>query len=188
LLFLFIAMLLLIAQELDSGGEEQAPPIAISIDALAEEELALESEPEIAEMADSKVALLTEKIQSDFKIPVFKPLQTTKKPPIIASTSKQSLVQDVRASKANETPEQQPKPKPTVTSELLKSLPDIKLPDVDIPKLEEANAAEEQLAEKPADPTSDLFKPTKSIPQVATKQAQEKAEKTSALKDAAEAT
>lgn len=187
LLFLLLAMIWLIAQELDTGGEEQSPEIAITIDALAQEELALESEPENVQMADSKVVLVTEKLQSDFKIPQFKPIQNTKTAPIITSTQKLSLVQDVRPSKANETPNQLPIPIPTVQSQLLKTLPDIALPELEQPKLEESDAIEEQKAVEPADPSSEKFTPTKVIPQIATKQAQEKQIKEAAVKESTEA-
>ncbi|MDH3584554.1 MAG: hypothetical protein OER86_10100, partial [Phycisphaerae bacterium] len=186
LMLLIVAMLWLIVQEF-GGSEEQSPEIAISIDALAQEELALESEPDNAEIADSKVALLMDKIKSDFKIPRFKPLKPTKTAPIVRSTDKVSLVDDVRPSKANETPNQQPTPKPAIEVALLKALPETLLPDPDRPTLDESETTNEQKAITVADPSSDLFKPTKSIPQVLTKQAQEKALKTAAVKESTEA-
>ena len=88
LLALLLLMFWLISKEFSSGGEVQAPEIAISIDALAQEELALESTPEEAQVAESSVALLTDKLESDFKIPVLEPQKNIKTNPIVASTSK----------------------------------------------------------------------------------------------------
>ena len=67
LVILLLLMAWLIAKEV-GGDEPQSPEITVSIEALMEEEIALESEPEQAEIAETKELVMTEKFESDFKI------------------------------------------------------------------------------------------------------------------------
>ncbi len=170
LLVLLLMMIWQVTQNLNSGGEPQAADIAISIDALAQEELALESTPEEAEMSDTKVAIITEKIDSDFVIPNFKPVQVSDAPPIVTSTAKESMIQDVRASKANQSNTSEPIPEPTDQRELASSLPESVLPEPELPELPELTSAEPAEAVEPADPSKDIFRPTESVPKVAPEQ------------------
>lgn len=171
LLILLLMMIWQVSQNLNTGGEPQAAEIAISIDALAQEELALESTPDQAEMSDTKVAVVTERIESDFVIPDFKPVQPSDAPPIVTSTAKESMIQDVRASKANESPTSEPVPVPTDQIELASSLPESLLPEPELPELPELEFAEQAEAVEPADPTKDIFRPTEAVPKVAPEQA-----------------
>lgn len=171
LLILLLMMIWQVSQNLNTGGQPQAAEIAISIDALAQEELALESTPEEAEMSDTKVAVVTERIESDFVIPDFKPVQPSDAPPIVTSTAKESMIQDVRASKANQSPASEPIPEPTDQLELASSLPDSLLPEPELPELPELTSVEQAVAVEPADPTKDVFRPTESVPKVAPEQA-----------------
>jgi hypothetical protein len=168
LLILFLMMIWFIAQEAQPGGEPQSPEIAVSIEALAEEKLALESTPEEVKMADTPVALVTDKLESDFKIPRFEPVVQTKTTPIVASTAKTSLVADVRLSKANTAAAETPVPMPAKDLPLLSALPATVLPEPETPKLEESNPAEQQKAVEKANPVADTFVPTEAVPQVAT--------------------
>ena len=168
LIILFLMMLWLITKEIQPGGEPQSPQIAVSIEALAQEKLALESTPEEAKMADTPVALVTDKLESDFKIPRFEPVIQTKTTPIVASTAKTSLVADVRLSKANTAAAETPVPMPAKDLPLLSALPATVLPEPETPKLEESNPAEQQKAVVKANPLADLFVPTEAVPQVST--------------------
>ncbi len=168
LLILFLMMIWFIAQQAQPGGEPQSPEIAVSIEALAEEKLALESTPEETKMADTPVALVTDKLESDFKIPRFEPLPETKTTPIVASTAKTSLVTDIRLSKANTTAADTPVPMPAKDLPLLSALPATVLPEPETPKLEESNPADQQKAVAQANPLADVFVPTNAIPQVST--------------------
>ena len=168
LLILFLMMIWFIAQEVQPGGEPQSPEISVSIDALAQEKLALESTPEEVKMADTPVALVTDKLESDFKIPRFEPVVQTKTTPIVASTAKTSLVADVRLSKANPAAAETPVPMPAKDLPLLSALPATVLPEPETPKLEESNPAEQQKAVEKANPVADTFVPTEAVPQVAT--------------------
>jgi len=168
LIILFLMMLWFIAQEVQPGGELQSPEIAVSIDALAQEQLALESTPEEAKMTETPVALVTDKLDSDFKIPRFEPVIQTKTTPIVASTSKDSLITDIRPSKATDAAAEAPVPLPAQDLPLLSALPATVLPEPETPKLEESNPAQQQKAVEQANPLADAFVPTNSIPQAAT--------------------
>lgn len=168
LIILFLMMIWFITKEMQPGGEAQSPEIAVSIEALAQEKLALESTPEEAKMADTPVALVTDKLESDFKIPRFEPLPETKTTPIVASTAKTSLVTDIRLSKANTAAADTPVPLPAKELPLLSALPATVLPEPESPKLEESTPGEQQKAVEQANPLADVFVPTNAIPQVST--------------------
>jgi len=168
LLILFLMMIWFVAEEMKPGGEPQSPEISVSIDALAQEKLALESTPEEAKMADTPVALVTDKLESDFKIPEFQPQENTKTAPIVASTAKTSLVTDIRLSKANTAAADTPVPLPAKDLPMLSALPATELPEPETPKLEEGNPAEQQKAVQQANPLADVFVPTNAIPQAST--------------------
>jgi len=170
LLILLLMMIWQVTQTFEQGGEPAAS-IAISIDALAQEELALESTPEVAEMTDTNLAVVAQKLENDFVLPDFKPVQPTDSPPIVTSTAKESLVSDVRPSKANSALTMEPVPLPTEQQELTSSLPESLLPEPDLPELPELAAADEARDFDPADPSKDIFRPSASIPQVAREQA-----------------
>ena len=174
LVILLLLMAWLIAKEV-GGDEPQSPEITVSIEALMEEEIALESEPEQAEIAETKELVMTEKFESDFKIPAFKPRENTKVVPVVTRTSRSSLVPSVRASKLNESESEQEQKQPTKELTVLTALPETFLPEPEDPTLEEEQVTEQQLAEKPADPTDAEFKPTESLDQVEPEQARERA-------------
>jgi hypothetical protein len=176
LIILFLMMIWMITKEFTAGGEPQAPEIAISIDALAQEELALESTPEEAQISETPIALIADQLESDFKIPVLEPQVQTKTTPIITRTSKSSLVSDVRPSKANVETAEEPVTKPDKISPLMTALPETFLPEPETPELEERDPGEPQKAVEPANPEADLFRPTKAVPQVETEKSDEKAE------------
>ena len=137
LVILFLMMIWMITKEFTAGGEPQEPEIAISIDALAQEELALESTPEEAQIAETPIALVADQLESDFKIPVLEPQVHTKTTPIVTRTSKSSLVSDVRPSKANVETAEEPVTKPDKVSPLMTALPETFLPEPETPELEE---------------------------------------------------
>ena len=176
LLVLFLFTLWKLAEELTAGGEPQEPEIAISIDALAQEELALESMPEEAQVAETPIALVADQLESDFKIPLLEAQVQTKTSPIVARTSKTSLVSDVRPSKANVDTNEDPVTKPDKVSPLMTSLPETFLPEPETPQLEEREPGEPQKAVEPANPEADLFRPTEAVPQVETEKSAQKAE------------
>ncbi|MCE9524505.1 MAG: hypothetical protein K8R36_00455 [Planctomycetales bacterium] len=165
---IFLMMVWLVSKEIKAGGEPQSPEIAISVDALAQETLALESAPEEVRLSASPVALVTDKLESDFKIPEFQPQENTKTAPIVASTAKTSLITDIRTSKANTATADSPETLPAKDIPMLSALPDTALPEFESPKLEERAPGESQKAVEPANAAAEQFVPTHSIPQVTT--------------------
>jgi hypothetical protein len=176
LIILLLLMIWMISKELASGGEPQSPEIAISIDALAQEELALESTPEEAQVSETPIALITDRLESDFKIPVLEAQEHTKTSPIVTSTSKTSLVSDVRPSKANTETADEPVTKPEKITQLLTALPETFLPEMEEPVLDERAAGEPQKAVERANPEADIFRPTEAVPQVETEKSEKVAE------------
>jgi hypothetical protein len=139
-----------------TGAEPRSPEIMIKMDALAQEQLALESDPDVVEVADSSASVIS-KLKSDFKIPVSKPIQNAKTTTILTSTAKVSLVQDVRPSRVNDSQEVVvPRERERLESELLSELPKIHLPTLEVETLEEARFVEK---EKPVDTAKDVFTP-----------------------------
>ena len=185
LIALLIFIYWIIAKEFAAGGQPQEPEIAISIDALAQEELALESMPDEAQISETPIALVADQLESDFKIPVLEAQEHTKTTPIVTRTSKTSLVSDVRPSKANLETADEPVTKPDKISPLMTALPETFLPEPETPELDERAPGEPQQAVEPANPEADLFRPTESVPQVETQKSSESAEITN---EAAETT
>ena len=182
LLILFLLALWQITKQFEGGGEPESAEIAITIDALAQEQLALESTPEEVKITDTPVALVTDRLQSDFKIPDFTPKEDVETAPVVSSTAKTSLVTEVRQSKSNPAPASEILPEPLETSAELAKLSETFLPEPEIPELEELDPGKVVEAVEVANPLGDLFVPTKSIPQVETVQNAEKQEpKTEAL-------
>jgi hypothetical protein len=182
LLILFLLALWQITKQFEGGGEPESAEISISIDALAQEQLALESTPEEVKITETPVALVTDRLQSDFKIPDFTPKEDVKTTPIVTSTAKTSLVMDVRQSKSNPSPASEILPEPMEKSSELAKLSETFLPEPEILELEELDPGELLKEVEMANPLGDLFFPTKLIPQVETVQNSEKHEpKTEAL-------
>ena len=182
LLILFLLALWQITKQFEGGGEPESAEITITIDALAQEQLALESVPEEVNIAETPIALITDRLQSDFKIPDFTPKEDVKTAPVVTSTAKTSLVTDVRQSKSNPAPAAEILPEPLEKSSELAELSETFLPEPEIPELEELDPGELLKEAEVANPLGDLFVPTKSIPQVETAQNAEQHEpKTEAL-------
>ena len=185
LVILLLLMIWLIAKQV-GGDQLESPEVTISLEDLMEEELAIESEPEHAEMAETSNLVLTEKFESDFKIPALKPRENSKVVPIVTRTSNTSLVPNARPSKLNESEAEQEKVQPPRELTVLTSLPETFLPEPEDPTLEEAEVIEQQNADMPADPTEAEFQPTQALEQVETEQAREQEVADSAVEDEAE--
>ena len=86
----------LISQAIDEEDNQPAPEVEISVDALAQEELAMESEQELAEVMDTTQMVVT---KSDQELPDanFEPQEIVDNPvPVATETPQQSLVNDVK--------------------------------------------------------------------------------------------
>jgi hypothetical protein len=170
LLLLMFLMYWLIAQAIE-GGDRQSPDVTLSIDALAEEELAMESEQELAQVAQTTQLVMDKNVQ-EFKEMKFIPKDAVSDPiPVARRSSDQSLTSDFTPSKASaaataESSVQAPK----TDVALLKDLAPTELPALEVEQLEvaEVNAAEQV---EPIDPTKDDFQRNEDvIAQIDTKQ------------------
>lgn len=185
LAILLLLMIWLIAKQV-GGNQPQSPEVTISLEDLMEEELAIESEPDHVEMAETSNLVMTEKFESDFKIPTLKPRENSKVVPIVTKTSKSSLVPNARPSRLNESEAEQEEVQPPKELTVLTSLPETLLPEPDDPTLEETDASEQHKNDTPAEPTDAEFQPTMALDQVEAEQAPEQEVADSAIEDEVE--
>ena len=153
LALLLLTMLWLIANQIEDA-EKSKQEVSINIDALAEEELALEIEPEEALLTETSTNLETEKVEAEFGAPGFEEQKDAQPMPEAAQTVKESEL--VEAQPAMSEPLAQPLPEPAEQASMLSELAAAALPEVDTPLLEEATPRE---AEPVADPREDTFEP-----------------------------
>jgi hypothetical protein len=132
--------------------------VAISVDALAQEELAMESEQELAEVMDTTQMAVT-KSEQEFPEATFEPQQIVDNPiPIVPKTFDQSLVSDVKQSTASEAIESESIPPPVDPSSKLVELTPIELPVSAVEAMETAQLPNDN-SNQPVDPTKDDFQP-----------------------------
>jgi len=157
LFLLILFALLVIAKEIDQQSD---PPseVMVSIDALSEEELALESVPEETEINQPDLAQEAEKAAANFDIPEFKPQEDAQAVPIDAEFQQEAMEVEVKAAAANATEEVS---EPAEPSALLSELSETALPEPDQPLLEELALAE---APEAADPAESEFAPAEPAP------------------------
>ena len=169
---LLIAMLWLIAQQLEEEDAENQE-VSVSIDALAEEELAMESVPEEIQLTETATNLESEKMEAEFGAPGFEEQEAQVKPEAAATVKEAVLVE---AQPTMSDPTDEPITEPATESSLLSDLTDTALPEVDAPILEESDPTKPR---EVADTSEQIFEPEPLI--------SEKTEKTesSELADAA---
>ena len=100
LLLLLLATAWFITQEFEQQIENLSSEIAISLDALSQEELAMESAPEEAEISDPSTQISIEKAESDFNIPELKPQELVENVPEAESQFQESLDIEIQTSQA----------------------------------------------------------------------------------------
>ena len=159
----------LISQAIDEEDNQPAPEVAISVDALAQEELAMESEQELAEVMDTTQMVVT---KSDQELPDanFEPQEIVDNPvPVATETPQQSLVNDVKQAAASESNVSEPIT-PVDPSAKMAELP-IELPVSAAEMMELAEVPNDNQT-KPVDPTKDDFQHDEvAIQQVETQKA-----------------
>ena len=157
LLLLIIFAALVIVKEIE---QQSIPPseVLVSIDAINEEELALESIPEESEMAQPDLAHQAEKAAAAFDIPEFKPQEDAQEVPIDAEFQQEAMEVDVQTAAAETTEEVA---EPTEPSALLSELSEAELPEPDQPVLDEREFAE---APEAANPAESEFAPSEPVP------------------------
>ena len=178
LFLLILFALLVIAKEIEQQSD---PPseVLISIDAISEEELALESVPEETEIAQPDLAQEAEKAAADFDIPELQPQENAQAVPIDAEFQQEAMEVSVKAAAADAKDEIAEAAEP---SELLSELSESELPEPDQPLLEELALAEAPDAENPVDSE---FTPAETSPASAQSETETVAD--TAVADTAEA-
>ena len=157
LFLLILFAFFLIAQEIEQQSD---PPseVLISIDAMSEEELALESVPEETEINQPDLAQEAEKVAANFDIPELQPQEDAQAVPIDAEFQQEAMEVAVKASAADASDEIA---EPAEPSELLSELSESELPEPDQPLLEELAVAE---AYEELNPVDSEFTPAETSP------------------------
>jgi hypothetical protein len=154
LIALVLAMLWLIAREIEIEKPTKSEDVVVNIDALAEEDLAMESIPEETDLSDTTTNVESEKVESEFGAPGFEPQEDAQPVPDAAKTAKEAVPVEVQPAMADAS--DQPVPKPVEESSVLSELAATVLPDVDTPMLEERDPNESQPV---ADASNEVFEP-----------------------------
>ncbi len=160
LLLLMLLSYWLISQALDSG-DQKTPEIAVSVDNLLEEDLAMESQQELAQVARSTQLIVNKNVQ-EFREVEFNPAEAATSPiPVPRKTTDQSLISDFKPSKASEststTTAQETVPSPENAPSVLRELTPTELPGLEVNQLEVGEVVNAEPVE-PVDPTKDDFK------------------------------
>ncbi len=155
LLSLLLGMVWLISSEIDSGSQEDLEEITINLNALTQEELAMESVPEEVEIIDHSEAVANAKAETEFNTPDLKPQEFTENVSVASSEVQEAVDIEISPVQA-EFNEEAELPK-TEDSQLIAELSETLLPDLQQPLLEEnskVNPAETQV-----DSSKDMFRP-----------------------------
>lgn len=151
---LLLMMFWLITQELDTGGEPQSPNVALTIDALAQEELAMESEQELAQVTET-TRMVVSKVATEFREVEFDATEVTTNPlAIVRESTPESLISDPTPSAASESDTIEPLPVLDQALPAAAQLTPTVLPDLEVAQLE----VKSQTDAPPVDPTKDDFK------------------------------
>ncbi|MFP6667878.1 MAG: prenyltransferase/squalene oxidase repeat-containing protein [Pirellulales bacterium] len=171
LLALLMLMYWLVSQAFE-GGERQSSEVVLSVDALAQEELAMESEQELAQVARTTQLIVAKNVQ-EFREVAFSPAEVVSNPvAVVQKTSDQSLVSNFTPSKASESAQTEAVSQPKTDAPVLTELSPTELPALEVEQLEVAAATGAKVVE-PVDPTKDDFKLNEeAIQQIKTRQEQ----------------
>lgn len=163
LLLLLAFMAMLIVKEIEK--QDPAPPteIMVSVDALAEEELALESAPEETEITEPDLSLPAQKVEANFDVPDFQP-QDDARPAAVDAVFQQEAVEVPVRPVTSQPTEVAPLAQPAEPSALLTELSETVLPEPDQPVLDEPDLAE---TTEPAQPAEADYRPQDALPATA---------------------
>jgi|GEM_PF-1440833 len=153
LLLLFLMMTWLISQEMTPGDEPRSPEVALTIDALAQEELAMESQQELAQVAKT-TQMVVSKAVNEFREVEFNAADITTDPvAIVRQTTPESLVSNLQPSAASESSITEPLPLLDDAATTLSDLSPTLLPELEVEQLEVQVAT----AEEAVDTSQDEF-------------------------------
>jgi len=130
LILLFFMALWEIAQVLTESVEPQTMEVAIDVDALAKEKLALEMQEQVTEMQESPVNVVEEQNRERVPMPEFTPRRVEDAPPIVTRSSDKSFVTRVTPSRAREAAADAAAETPG------EAMPEMTLPELDLPEIE----------------------------------------------------
>ena len=150
---------LVIAQELEKQAELPPSEIQISLDALTEQELALESVPEETEVTQPDLSLPAEKAAANFEVPELQPQEEAQAMNIDAQFQQEAMQVEVKTANAN--PIEEHNTQPVEPSALLSELSETVLPEPNQPVLDEREFAD---APEAANPEDSEFKPNETLP------------------------
>jgi hypothetical protein len=162
LLALLLAMIMLIATTIEKDEARHDQEVLVSIDALAQEELAMESVPDEAELTDTTTNLETEKVESEFGAPGFEAQNEAQPVPDAAQSAKEALLVETQPAMAVTT--EQPLSKPAEDAAVLKDLTATALPEIEQVEMEEREPGE---AQPVADTRSEQFEPAQAMAETA---------------------
>lgn len=155
---LLLAAVWLIALEISEDEQRSVEEIEVELDALAQEELALESIPEETQLTDT-TAVETEKEESEFGAPGFKPMEEAQDVPDSAPAEKEAVVE---AKPTMSDPAEQPVIEPPADSSLPNELTATVLPEIEPTLMEERDPDQ---APAPANPAEEMFEPDRPAPE-----------------------
>lgn len=158
LLALLLAMILLIATTLEKEEARHDEEVMVSIDALAQEELAMESIPDEIELTDTTTNLETEKVESEFGAPGFEAQNEAQPVPDAAQSAKEARLVETQPAMAETT--EQPLSKPTEDAAVLKDLTASALPEIAQLEMEERDPGG---AQPVADTRAEQFEPSPAM-------------------------
>ena len=155
LLSLLLGMVWLISSEIESDSQDELEEVSINLNALSQEELAMESVPEEVEITDHSEAVANAKADTDFDAPDLKPQEFEENISVASSEVQQEVEIEVAATQSDF--KEEAEIPVTDPSQLTADLSETLLPDLEQPLLEEnteVNPAEEQV-----NPAEDIFRP-----------------------------
>ena len=155
LLLLLLATAWFITQEFEQQNENLPNEIAISLDALSQEELAMESAPEEAEISDPSTQISIEKAESDFNIPELKPQELVENVPESESQFQEALDIEIQTSQAEV--QEDSMTQKVDESSLIAELSEPVLPEIEKALLEEDPNRTDQ--DKEAPESNNVFEP-----------------------------
>ncbi|MED6299148.1 MAG: hypothetical protein VX860_03575, partial [Verrucomicrobiota bacterium] len=155
LLLLLLATAWFITQEFEQQSENLPSEIAISLDALSQEELAMESAPEEAEISDPSTQISIEKAESDFNIPELKPQELVENVPESESQFQEALDIEIQTSQAEV--QEDSMTQKVDESSLIAELSEPVLPEIEKALLEEDPNRTDQ--DKEAPESNNVFEP-----------------------------
>ena len=153
LIALLIAMFMLIAKEINEDNAPEYEEVVVNLDALAEEELALESVPQETQLTETAADLQSEKMESEFGATGFE-AQEPQPVQVAAATAREAV--EVEVQPAMSTPIEVTLPETPVETSMLNEFAATALPEIDTPLLEERDPSEPVEA---ADTSLDEFTP-----------------------------